>query len=120
MQDDAESFGVELNSQEIQLLQAGLAEWGGPAHMTADLAVALGFQGVDDFHAEARRISATIGRSLPMRPADWKRALLATEIAFASDVFGSGVEWSTTVGISDETTIRLLRQLQRKLVSATG
>lgn len=37
------------------------------------------------------------------------------EIVFASDVFGSGIDWSTTVGRTDEETIRILRSLQRKI-----
>jgi hypothetical protein len=56
---------------------------------------------------------ATYGQ--PLTPADWRRALLATELAFASDVLGSGVEWSTTTGWRDDETIRCLRNIQRKL-----
>ena len=41
--------------------------------------------------------------------------LLATEIVFVSDLAGSGVEWQTTTGRDDETTIRTLRVIQRKL-----
>jgi len=40
--------------------------------------------------------------------------LLATEIVFVSDLAGSGVEWQTTTGRDDETTIRTLRVIQRK------
>jgi hypothetical protein len=43
--------------------------------------------------------------------------LVATEIVFASDVFGAGVEWSTVTGSTDAETIAVLRQLQRKLVT---
>jgi hypothetical protein len=32
-----------------------------------------------------------------------------------SDVLGSGVEWSTTTGLSDALTIRRLRGIQRKV-----
>ncbi|MEU1542912.1 hypothetical protein [Actinacidiphila glaucinigra] len=38
------------------------------------------------------------------------------EIVFVSDLAGSGVEWPTTTGLSDEATIRVLRAIQRKLV----
>jgi hypothetical protein len=47
--------------------------------------------------------------------ADWGRALVATEFAFASDYYGSGVDWATTTGCDDATTIRRLREVQRKL-----
>lgn len=45
----------------------------------------------------------------------WRKALLALEIVFSSDVIGSGCDWSITTGISDEETIKLLRVVQRKL-----
>jgi hypothetical protein len=46
---------------------------------------------------------------------DWRRVLLATEVVFASDVFGSGLDWSTTTGFSDADSISLLRSIQRKM-----
>ena len=47
---------------------------------------------------------------------DWAWALLATELAFASEVVGSGYEWSTTTGWSDDTTVKVLRSTQLKLI----
>ena len=46
---------------------------------------------------------------------DWRRALLATEIVFVSDVLGSGVDWSTTTGMDDDETVRMLSSVQRQL-----
>ncbi|GAA3334482.1 hypothetical protein HP467_00430 [Curtobacterium albidum] len=46
------------------------------------------------------------------------RTLLATELVFVSDVVGSGTDWETTTGIRDADALRLLRSLQRKIVSA--
>ena len=43
------------------------------------------------------------------------RTLLAAEIVFVSDLVGSGVEWQTTTGITDEATLAVLRAIQRKL-----
>ncbi|MFF7081759.1 hypothetical protein ACFZBM_32560 [Streptomyces lavendulae] len=37
------------------------------------------------------------------------------EILFVSDLVSSGVEWPTTTGFSDESKIRVLRSIQRKL-----
>jgi len=64
---------------------------------------------------EARRLSPLIRSGQPLSRRDWRRTLIATEIVFASDVFGSGGDWSTTTGFSDEDTIRILRSLQRKI-----
>jgi hypothetical protein len=61
------------------------------------------------------RLRPLIRTGQPLNRRDWRRALIATEIVFASDVFGSGWDWSITTGISDEDTIRILRSLQRKI-----
>jgi hypothetical protein len=79
----------------------------------------MGFESRADFFNEARRLVAALKTNTPLSPRDWTRALVATELAFASDVIGSGVEWATTTGLGDEETIHLLRELQRKLPRAT-
>ncbi|MFD2091298.1 hypothetical protein [Blastococcus deserti] len=59
-------------------------------------------------------------RRQPLTRRDWARALLATEIVFASNLVGSGLDWSSTTGLSDEETIALLRTLQRKIPPVHG
>ena len=105
-----------LTDDERKLLWRGLREWGGPASPTEAMAVAMGFRDVSDLLTEGSRIMADISERHPMPRADWRRALLATEIVFASDVVGAGVEWFTVTGMQDEETIRMLRSIQRKLV----
>jgi hypothetical protein len=107
---------VELTEGERRLLTAGLSEWLGPAHATEELAVALGFESVADLFAESKRLRASLTEGQPLSVLDWTRALAATEIVYASDVFGSGCDWSITTGLSDTETIWILRGLQRKLV----
>lgn len=107
---------VKLDERERHLLSAGLNEWGGPARPTDTLAVALGFRDVGHLLDEGKRIRARLRDDLPLTSLDAARALAATEIVFASDVFGSGVEWATTTGLADDETIRALRGLQRKLI----
>ncbi len=97
---------IELSDEERELLIRGLGEWGGPARCTEALAVAMDFESVADLLSSAARISRALVAREPLPRADWWRALLATEIAFASDIFGSGVEWPTTTGWSDERTVR--------------
>lgn len=53
-----------------------------------------------------------------MSQVDWVRTLLATEIVFASDVVGSGLDWPITSGLPDEETMHLLRSVQRKIPKA--
>ncbi|WP_455352751.1 hypothetical protein [Streptomyces sp. SYSU K217416] len=104
-----------LAQDEIDLLIRALLEWGGPARCSDGLAVGMGFSGMQDLLDQCRRLRAALKEGIPLPPADWARVLLATEIVFVSDLAGTGFEWSTTTGISDEKAIRLLRGIQRKL-----
>ncbi|GAB4051100.1 hypothetical protein [Catellatospora paridis] len=106
---------VDLTDAERHLLVRGFSEWGGPAHATDALAVAMGFEGVEDMYRQVRRLTASIEAGQPLSRRDWRRSLIATEFVFASDIFGSGYEWSTTTGLSDEETMKTLRELQHKL-----
>ena len=108
--------GIDLTPEERDLLARGLTEWSGPATASVEIANLLDLAHPPVFLDETQAIARRIRAGEPLEPADWRRALLATEIVFASDVVGSGVEWSTTTGISDEDAIRLLRSAQRKLV----
>ena len=77
----------------------------------------MGFLDAQDLLDQCRVLNLALGEDAPLKAADWARALLATEIVFASDLAGSGVEWSTTTGFTDEATIRTLRSIQRTLAS---
>ena len=114
--DHAETVRIELTDREWFLLDRGLAEWGGPARCTDGLASAMGFEDLNDLlHGEGQRIRRTLTDQRSLSRRDWARALLATEIVFASNVMGSGLDWSVTTGFSDEETVGLLRTLQRKV-----
>ncbi|MFD4352375.1 hypothetical protein ACFWPX_07435 [Nocardia sp. NPDC058518] len=109
---------IELSEAEREVLRRGLGEWFGPARCTEALAIAMDFLSVADLREQERRIRSALAANEPLSGRDWRRALVATEFVFASDVFGSGVEWSTTTGLRDEETIHILRRLQRKLARA--
>ncbi|GAA2374384.1 hypothetical protein [Dactylosporangium salmoneum] len=106
---------IDLTDDERYVLFRGLAEWGGPAHCTDALAAAMDFGDADGLLEEARRLKPLVRAGQPLSRRDWRRVLIATELAFASDVFGSGWDWSITCGLSDEETIKILRALQRKI-----
>jgi hypothetical protein len=112
----AARVAADLTKDERGVLGRGLREWGGPAAPTDEIARLIGFSDVRALHDDGRRIADAIYAGEPLAPDDWRRALLATELVFASDVVGSGVDWQSTAGISDEETIRLLRGVQRKLI----
>lgn len=111
----SEQVLADLTEDERELLCRGLVEWGGPARCTQELAIAMGFRDVADLLEEKNRLEAVIRDSGPLSRFDWTRALVATEFVFVSNIFGSGRDWQTTTGFSDEDTIRMLRQVQRKL-----
>ena len=104
-----------LEPSEIDVLVRALLEWGGPAHASDELARGMGFAGDEDLLERGRSFRQDLRNDVPIEGADWARILLATEIVFASDVMGSGTEWSTTTGLTDEETIKALRGIQRKL-----
>ena len=81
----------------------------------------MGFRDEQDLlHGDGRRLRDALGRGEALTASDWRRTLLATEIVFASDVVGSGLDWSITTGLPDEETIWLLRTVQRKVTHALG
>src|SRR5437870_751905 len=90
---------IELTGSERRLLTSGLSEWGGPARCTEEMAIALGFKSVGDIFVVGKRVRDTLEAGGSLTGLDWLRTLLATEVAFASDVVGSGSDWSITTGI---------------------
>jgi hypothetical protein len=113
--DSEDLIAVDLTEQEQRVLRRGTWEWGGPAYATDALAVAVGCNDLHDFDQFLRRMRAALEGGEPMSQLDWTRLVFATEIVFASEVVGSGLDWSTTSGMSDEESIVVLRGLQRKL-----
>ncbi|MFD5863891.1 hypothetical protein ACFWGP_02975 [Agromyces sp. NPDC127015] len=110
-----EVVDVALTDEERFLLDRGLVEWGGPARCTESLAIAIGFDSVADLLAEGYRIADDISKGKSLTRRDWTRALLATEVVFASDVLGSGHDWEATTGLDDASTMRVLRNVQLRL-----
>ncbi|MCC2313586.1 hypothetical protein [Cellulomonas xiejunii] len=114
MGDDANP-PVVLEDLERRLLRAAMLDWGGPARPTDGLAVAMGFSSAERMPAEAWQLWTRIEAGERLGPSDWMQVLLAAEIVIVSDVVGSGMDWSTTSGISDAESVAVLRGLQRKL-----
>ncbi|MFD9589717.1 MULTISPECIES: hypothetical protein [unclassified Streptomyces] len=104
-----------LAEGEVRLLRRALGEWGGPARCSDQLAFGMGFADAHDLLDQCDFLSRALADDDPIKPIDWARTLLATEIVFVSDLVGSGVEWQTTTGLSDEATLPVLRRIQRKL-----
>lgn len=110
-----EQIETDLTKDERAILACGLIEWGGPASGTDEIAHVLGFADLRSLYTEGGRIAAALRSGQPLSAIDWRRALVATELVFASDVVGSGIDWPITTGFDDEQTVGLLRGAQRKL-----
>ncbi|MEU7801880.1 hypothetical protein AB0J14_25090 [Micromonospora arborensis] len=100
---------------EVNLLRRALAEWGGPAHCSDELAFGMGFESAADLVAKCASFKLALVNDAPLAPSDWARVMLAVEVVFVSDLAGSGVDWQTTTGFTDAGTIETLRLIQRKL-----
>src|SRR5207253_164354 len=110
MPDPDELVSVDLTAEQVELLDRGLVEWGGPARCTDAMAVAMGFASVRNLFSESERILAELNARRPLSRWDWSRTLIATEIVFASDVMGTGSEWPDTTGLDDVRSFQVLRE----------
>ena len=106
---------IELTEEERFLLRQGMNEWGGPTNPTDALAAAMGFENGAGLDRRRSDLRDRVLRGEPLTRDDWLRVLTATEIAFVSDSYGSGQDWSITTGLSDSETIAILRSVQRKI-----
>jgi hypothetical protein len=106
---------VNLTDDERRLLLAGLMEYGGPAAGAGVLAPLVGAKSVDAFFQLTDRLGAAIKNGQPLSGLDWARALMLTEICWASDILGAASEFGTN--LPDERALPALRSLQRKLVT---
>ncbi len=97
------------------MLNYGLVDWGGPSHCTDAFATAMGFTGLHGIESEAATIAAAIRAGEPLSVRDWTRALISTEVIFASEVVGTGGGWTSIQGGSDEHWVGVLRRLQHKV-----
>jgi hypothetical protein len=106
---------VDLTDVERRLLLAGLMEYGGPALGAKALAPLVGADGIDAFFQLTDRLTVAIKNGQPLSDLDWARALVLTEICWASDILGAASDFGTN--LPDELALPALRSLQRKLVT---
>lgn len=106
---------IELTDDERRLLLAGLMEYGGPAAGARIVAPIVGATDVDQFFDLTDRLRAAIAAHEPLSGLDWARALVLTEICWASDVLGAASDFGTN--LSDGRALAALRSLQRKIVT---
>ncbi|OBJ51300.1 hypothetical protein [Mycobacterium sp. 1423905.2] len=75
----------------------------------------VGLSDTEEFSALLSRLIDGVEGKEPLSDLDWAQALFLTEIGWASDVVGSGIDFATN--IRDEKAAPLLRSIQRKIVT---
>jgi hypothetical protein len=110
---------VPLDDDEWRLLRQ-VFQWGGPARMLDDTAVLVGYDNAGAFYSDRTRLIRLVDERRGLAPEDWRRLVVSTELLFASNVVGCGLDWSTVSGIRDDEAIMLLRSVQRKLLDVAG
>ncbi|GAA4586840.1 hypothetical protein GCM10023107_03950 [Actinoplanes octamycinicus] len=69
---------------------------------------------LDELPAWCRRVADALDADAALSRADLERALLATELAFASSTLGHAARWPHTTGFPDRDAITVLRAIQEQ------
>jgi hypothetical protein len=110
---------IALRNDEYRLLSHGLFQWNGPASVSDPVALFVSYPSAEAMEKDLPRLSKLLDEGA-MEPRDWWRVLLTTEIAFVSDMYGVGVDWSTVTPFRDDESVEILRSIQRKVAKAIG
>jgi hypothetical protein len=115
--DGSDIVAIRLTPDEQHFIETALIQWrwlatGYPLPIKA-LGLAEDWPQFDEL---VDRLRAAIAAKEPLSELDWARALFLTEISWASDLVGAGVEFRYN-GILDEEAVKLLRTIQRKISS---
>jgi len=105
---------VDLTDDERMLMVHALNEFFGSAKRAKSLLTpVVGLSTTQEFRALVRRLLEAVDNNEPLSDLDWARALFLTEISWASDLVGAGIDFATT--IRDDEAVQLLRSIQRKI-----
>jgi hypothetical protein len=118
--DADDSVSIDLSGEEWKMLFHGVLELSGPGRVDDVIAQAIGYRDAADLMAHRRNLLDALNQHRPLTARDWRRAQIATEVAFASLYYGAGDDWEIMSMIDDATSIRLLRQIQGKLLTTVG
>jgi hypothetical protein len=106
---------IELTEDERTLLLAGLLEYGGPAVGARVVFPIVGAVDLDEFFELTDRLRHSITAHESLSALDWTRALVLTEICWASDILGAASDFG--INLTDGRAMAALRSLQRKIVT---
>jgi hypothetical protein len=112
---EPELIAIDLTDQERRFMVLALNEYGGPAKDAYQLLCpVVGQPNKDEWVRLINRLMESIEDNEPLSDLDWARALFLTEVSFASDLVGCGLDFERG---ADKHRLELLRSLQYKLSS---
>ena len=90
---DAQLVPIDLTDEERELMVLALNEYGGPAkHAYQLLCSVVGQSTKSEWTHLRHQLMEAIENKEPLSDLDWARALFLTEVSFASDLAGAGLD----------------------------
>jgi len=114
MTSSSELVAVDLTEREREFIQQALEQWALSAADAPFPFQVLGLATWEEFGELTLRLERAVTDSAPLSDLDWARVLFLTEITWASDLVGAGLDFATVTGFSDTEAVSLLRGLQRR------
>ncbi|WAJ43695.1 hypothetical protein OK015_21265 [Mycobacterium sp. Aquia_216] len=108
-----ELVDIDLTDDERDLLSHGLNEYGGPIRNQLVMVRALGLPDRESFDTLVARLGKAIWRKEPLSKIDWARAVFLTEVSWASNLVGSGLDFRSN--FHDDQAAPLMRSIQGKI-----
>jgi hypothetical protein len=114
MTSSSELVTADLTDREREFIQQALEQWALSAADSPFPFQVLAVSTWDEFGELTLRLERAVADGKPLTDLDWARVLFLTEITWASDLVGSGLDFATVTGFSDSEAVTLLRGLQRR------
>jgi hypothetical protein len=115
MTDSSHLVAIELTDDERDFIQQTLEQWALSAASTPFPFQVLGLSTWEEFGLLTGRLERAVVAGEPLTDLDWARTLFLTEITWASNLVGSGLDFATVSRFADTAAVALLRSLQRKI-----
>ncbi|MFE3543419.1 hypothetical protein ACFXK0_10625 [Nocardia sp. NPDC059177] len=109
-----------LTAREREFVDASLASWVGISTSAPVPVRALGYRSRVVFNEDMARLRRAVAGARSLSEVDTARVLFLSELAFGSDLFGAGTEFSMVSTFTDAEGIVVLRSLQCKLFTRPG
>jgi hypothetical protein len=115
MRNSAELVAVNLTDDERKFIGQTLDEWRSSASGKPFPFQVLELSTWEEFGELVIRLEHAVAGGEALTDLDWARVLFLTELTFASNLVGSGLDFAIVTAFSDAEALRLLRGLQRKI-----